>query len=454
MISTLTAEHLDRLFPRLPAVADEQPATPAWVVTPDRPPTWHRFFDTSPISPSGCFVAVTQVDDDTVVPKPGDAARVVLVDLESGESRAVAETRGWDTQLGAQVQWGVDDHQLLFNDMDPEAWKPFGRCVDPATDQSRRLSGTIYMANRAGTLAASPCLKRIGLTQGGYGVHVPESFVPRNVGLPKDDGVTLTDLVTGESKLAISIAQLVEPHRAKLEAVIGDHAGSYYTFHVKWSHGDTRLMVVVRFLFSDPEAVGRKHMPFLFTCLPDGRDSRLVVPADSWALRGGHHPDWCPDGRVLMNLNMPGRDGLSFVTVNADGTDLRIEADGVPGSGHPTMHPDGKHILTDAYLHELDGDGATAPLRWVDANASRESVLRFVVAEPIEAGPQRLWRVDQHPAWDRTFRWVTFNCIFEGVRSVAISPSPLAATSGTAPAQLGNGLASRTSRRPDARPPA
>jgi len=46
------------------------------------------------------------------------------VDLVDGETRQVADTRGWDVQLGAQLQWGADDHSLFFNDLDVGTWQP------------------------------------------------------------------------------------------------------------------------------------------------------------------------------------------------------------------------------------------------------------------------------------------------------------------------------------------
>ena len=37
---------------------------------------------------------------------------------------------------------------------------------------------------------------------------------------------------------------------------------------------------------------------------------------------------------------------------------------------------------------------------------------------PPDEGPGRMWRVDPHPAWDRTFRWAVFNACPDGVRRV------------------------------------
>lgn len=50
----------------------------------------HRFFDTSPMSPSSRYLALFRFPDEDQSPKPGDAGEVVLVDLETGKEQVVA----------------------------------------------------------------------------------------------------------------------------------------------------------------------------------------------------------------------------------------------------------------------------------------------------------------------------------------------------------------------------
>src|SRR6056297_631298 len=113
---------MDKSFPRY---TENDPAAPIWCVTPEVDGCFHRFFDTSPISPSGRWVGLTKLPAEDRMPEAGESAEVVVIDLESGESEVVAETYGWDTQLGAQVQWGASDEELFFIDMDVDQWQPF-----------------------------------------------------------------------------------------------------------------------------------------------------------------------------------------------------------------------------------------------------------------------------------------------------------------------------------------
>jgi hypothetical protein len=122
-----------------------------------------------------------------------------------------------------------------------------------------------------------------------------------------------------------------------------------------------------------------------------------------------------------MNLNVDG-DGLRFVTVRYDGSDCKKLSASIPGSGHPTMYPDGYHILTDAYNHGplAFGDGTT-PIRWIDLNKDEEVSLVRIRTHPNYEGPRRELRVDPHPAWDKDFHRIAFNACPDGGRAVFVA---------------------------------
>jgi hypothetical protein len=148
------------------------PAVPVWRVTDPSKPTIHRFFDSSPISPSGRYIALTEFPFQDRLPLPGECASVVVTDLQTGSIIYHTDTAAWDTQTGAHVQWGSDDNSLLFNRMDQDIWKPYGISVDPLTGIEFKLGGTIYHVSRDGNYSVSPDLVKITIAQAGYGVHV------------------------------------------------------------------------------------------------------------------------------------------------------------------------------------------------------------------------------------------------------------------------------------------
>ena len=418
---------LPDLNPPLPPYAGFDPLVPVWCATPECGGCIHRFFDTSPFSPSGQYLAVTRMPGEDRVPQPGDLAEIVLVDLHTGEPRVVAQTRGWDTQLGAQAQWGVDDSQLFYNDLDPATWSPHSVVLDPASGARRHLTGTVYMVSPDARQVASPDLTRMAFTQKGYGVLLPPERAHKNEGAPADDGLYITDIADGQQRLLVSLAQVVATALSAAEQE-ERRGGDYYAFHVKWNPQGDRLMLVLRWVPGD----GGKMKHDVITLRADGSDLCAAIPEALWG-RGGHHPNWCPDGEhVMMNLKEDG-EHLRFVRARHDGSDFTVMSEAVPGSGHPTLHPDGRHVLTDVYLHEplAFGDGTT-PIRWIDLVTGQDQTLVRINNDPPFPGPVRELRIDPHPAWDRTYRWVAFNGCEDGVRRVYVADLSALLDSGSA----------------------
>src|SRR5690606_14891222 len=149
----------------------------------------------------------------------------------------------------------------------------------------RRLQGTVYMVSPDGKLAICPCLKRIGLTQAGYGVHLPPERVPVNRGAVDDDGVYVTDTVTGEVRLLVSLKDVVERTRPTIE-MHKYGAGAFYGFHVKWSPNGSKIMFVPRYKMDSGGYAAQ-----VVTMKADGSDLCNAIPASEWKEKGGHHPN-------------------------------------------------------------------------------------------------------------------------------------------------------------------
>jgi hypothetical protein len=401
------------LSDRFPAYTEYNPKVPVWCITPKEGRVIHRFFDTSPFSPSGRYMALFRMPIEDRNPNPGEAGQIILVDLITGEEKVLAETCGWETQVGANVQWGTDDSQLYYNNCDTSNWKAFGVKLNPFTGEAVKLEGGVFMVSPDGRYSATTCPVRARCTQQGYGVIVPDTHLPLNTEIPEDDGLYITDNETGKCRLLISIKDIIE--KAVPAFNIEKYKnGEFYGFQCKWNPQGTRLLFVLRWITKD-RTYRKNHV---ITMKNDGTDIHIAISAPQWA-KGGHHINWCPDGDYLsMNLNGDG-DGLRFIKVKYDGTDLHKILDNVPGSGHPSIHKSGKYILTDAYNEDSVAykDG-TVPIRLVNLKTGiDEAVIRIKTGNPFDFS----LRVDPHPAWDRSFRWIAFNGYVDGTRRVYIA---------------------------------
>ncbi len=114
-------------------------------------------------------------------------------------------------------------------------------------------------------------------------------------------------------------------------------------------------------------------------------------------------------------------DELRFASVDARGGPISKLLPDAIGSGHPTMHPDGRHLLTDCYFHErwTDETSGTTPLRWLDLQTGAQMHPLRIPSRAPNAHPTL--RVDPHPCWDRTSRWVTFTACPDGTRRVFLA---------------------------------
>lgn len=405
-------------FGRFPVCTDFEAKVPVVRVATGR--IIHRFFDTSPISPSGRYMGLFRLPNETRPPQPGEAGEVVLVDLHTGKERVVADTRGWETQMGANVQWGATDADLFFNDVDTATWTPFTVQLDPATGKRRRIDGTVFTTSPDGKYLTSYNLIASRRIQVGYGVVIPEEKTRRNVGPVSDDGLFITEIATGKTRMIASIRDIYERATPKLEIPNAERC-EFYCFQIRWNPQGTRVMAFLR--WHDPAAAkGGPRRLTLVTMKPDGSDIRLAVTPAQYA-RGGHHPMWAPNGEdITINLNI--RDGtkdLDLVSVRYDGANLRSLHP--IGSGHPSTHARLPFIITDAYPREpvTRGDG-TAPLRLIDLRSKTEVALAQVLLTRSDTPKLTSeHRIDAHPVWDPTGRYIVFNGVYNDTRSVFVA---------------------------------
>ncbi len=405
--SLLDKTDLGKHFPKYDAY---DPAVPVYRIADGK--IIHRFFDTSPVSPSGRYVALFRMPYENKEPQAGDEGSVVIVDLLNGKERTVASSKGWETQLGANVQWGNTDNDLYYNEVDSKEWKAFAVKLNIFSGKKTRLNGTVFMVSPDGRNLASYNLISSRRAQGGYGVVLPDSLTPKNIGVPENDGVYITNTRTGKTTMIVSIADIYEKAIPSIR-ITNASDYEYYCFQVKWNPQGTKLLTTVQW----SPAGGGERRRAVITFNADGSDIRTAITPEQWA-RGGHHVNWCPDGQYIsMNLNVDNDPGIELIKARYDGTDLHTVFK--TGSGHPSINPHHPHIIiTDAYYNEKVsyGDGSV-PLRFIDLNKQTDSnIVRMPVVKAMS-----IYRVDLHPAWDRSSKFVVFNGFAGGTRNVFIA---------------------------------
>ena len=246
----------------------------------------HRFHDTSPLSPSGRYMALFRVPFEDHYPGAGDAGVVILVDMKTGEEKFVSKSFGWEMQVGANVQWGATDEELFYNNVDTSTWKAFAVKYNPETQESRQLNGTVFMVSRDGKKLVSHNLLNSVHAQSGYGVIIPDSLTAYNVGPVDTDGIYVTDVESGKTKRIVTIKDIYNKAVPAIK-VTNPNDFAYYCFKAMWNPQGTRIMTTV---MMKPLSGGKRRIAVI-TMSPDGSNIRTAITPEQYA-KGGHHMGW------------------------------------------------------------------------------------------------------------------------------------------------------------------
>lgn len=369
--------------------------------------TLHRFFDTSASSPSGRYLAYLRLPNASQSPSCKDcitysSADIIVDGIVEGGWEVVETTHAWDTQLGAQLQWGSTDTELFYNVLQEDAFinTEAPRGVDGASSETnscsnncakqtagrttirgtvynlklrthRLLQCPIYHVTSDGSTGVAPNLLKLHHTQKGYGVRLMDlqHVNNRNINAPLDDGIYLTNLTTGECSLYVSLHELASAAGMDVSAT------PTYGFHTKFSFDGTLLMVVVRTLETPaPPRQARVRVQHLFVIHLATRSIRRMVSWSSYpfiprqcaqreasgqcptvTLRDGNHPNWVP-GTHKISMNLQVQDSVHSSQTSGDssagsGTNRATSAGGGGSeSGGGSAHLWHEHLST-AYAY-------------------------------------------------------------------------------------------------------
>src|SRR5262245_9215722 len=107
----------------------------------------HHFFGyighvrTIPWNQSGRCIVALQTDFQDRMPKPGDAAEVILIDLQKDNAITVVDrSLAWNPQQGTMLYWNPEkpETQFFFNDRDPATQSVF--CVLYDIEAKKRIA--------------------------------------------------------------------------------------------------------------------------------------------------------------------------------------------------------------------------------------------------------------------------------------------------------------------------
>jgi len=394
---------------------------PIYSITPDDGYYLHTFYDVCPWSPSQRYFVCTKFPFQDREPDYRDEAQICVIDMKDRTLTEVHSTSAWGFQLGSNVQWGSTDRHLYFND------RIHGEVVcvrlDLETGKAEPLAGQMYHIAPDESAIVSFPLDLINQTQAGYGYTVePGRIRTLGPGAAEDEGIWRTDLKTNKKTLLVSLAEAYEvlPDSDKKRF----EGGTFYFFHSKFNPQSNRILQVFRCLMPNRGTefgIGGTGVfkPMLLTFNADGSDVKLALPNEVWG-KGGHHPNWHPDGeQILMNLKLD-YDWIKFCSFRYDGSDFQVLSETIDGSGHPSFHKNGRYLVSDVYPEEPFALASKeVPIRLIDVEKQIEKDLCYIFTRGMPNA--NVLRIDPHVAWSRDYTKVCFNASPEGRRQIFVA---------------------------------
>jgi hypothetical protein len=340
---------------------------------------------TIPWNQSGRYLVALQTEFQDRMPKPNDAAEIILIDTQQGNALTVVErSRAWNPQQGTMLYWNPrePETQFFFNDRDPKTQDVF--CVLYDIQARKRVAeyrfadtpiGNSGVAQNGGWFLAINYARmaRLRPVTGYPGAHDWTIGVMH----PENDGIFKVNVVTREKQLLVSFKQLADALRRTHPEINGKEL---FINHTLWNRDDDRIFFFVRGDFDKPSRCN-----IACTMHSDGSGLRPL------ATFIGGHPDWESGHRMI------GRIGADQVLYDTDEQRV-VEKLGTPTifpkpEGDIALSPDGRWFVNG---HGEKGKNFYTILRRSDGVWSRSAGFEQggYVSGDLRLDPGPLWNRD------------------------------------------------------------
>ena len=354
--------------------------------------TKHHFFgyigqcQTIPWNATGRYVLGLEVDRIDRMPKPEEAATVILVDThENHKILRVDKTHAWNPQQGTMFYWNplAAETQFFFNDRDVKTGKVFTVLYD--LEKKKRVREYRYDDTPIGNggVAASGAAF-LGLNYGRLARLRPVTGYPGALDwsgdkpAPDNDGIFMVDVKSGKKRLLVSYRQLAK----RLEQRMGTiRTTGLFVNHTLWNRRGDRVYFFVRAGWS-----GRRSTRINTPCSIHADGTGLALHD----MHIGGHPEWA-EGSLLI-----GRQGKNQILYDVDKRKV-VGQLGTPEifpnpEGDISLSPNGKWFVNgykkgskNYYAVYRRSDGAFARSDGLDRGSYGGDI-----------------RIDPAPRWNRT----------------------------------------------------
>jgi hypothetical protein len=398
------------------------------------------YYDKSPLSADGKRHLALRVEFLNKLPGAGDKADIGYFDLRKGKPvfEQIADTRTFNWQQGAMLQWMGPDHasSIIFNDLVKGRF--IARVINIDTKCERQLPMAIYALDPVGRYAYCVDYERHYWCRRGYSY---DGVVNRNKDRPvvQGDGIFRMDMISGKVERIIAIEKLndIKPMNNMydghnyVEHVMVSPAGGKIAFLHRWrNHGGiyARLYVAdsdgrnIRLLNdsgrmshfcwrTEDELFGWGGLVNPVNALRRYRFAVKYVIAPLMPL----YRRLVTAGSVKWNTRLSAAvSGDGYIRFLVDGSSVsRADISGSMEDGHPSFHPKKRNIcITDTYPDSKHCCNLLA----MDLEVGHAENLDTL--KSIPEYDQSPLRCDLHPKWSYDGNFVSVDTMHEQRRGI------------------------------------
>lgn len=359
----------------------------------------HHFFgyigqcQTIPWNSTGQYILGMEIDTITRLPKPEEAATIFIVDTyDNNKIIKLDKTHAWNPQQGTMFYWNPNapETQFFFNDRDVSTGEVFTVIYD--IEKKKRIREYRYNDTPIGNGGvAADGSAWLGLNYGrlarlrlvtGYPDALDWS---KDEIAPKNDGIFIVDINSGDKKLLVSYHQLNEKLK-ELNPTLS-HSGLFIN-HTLWNRAEDRVYFFARAGWNGKPG-DRINMP----CSINADGTELALHERHI----GGHPEWGAQGNILIGVEK-GIDGGKDkqILYNVDTQEI------VGQLGNPDIFPNPEGDIS------LSPDGNWFANGYGKSGKNYYTIYRmrdgaYAMSDGISKGTYSGdIRIDPAPRWNRT----------------------------------------------------
>lgn len=357
---------------------------------------WFGYYDKKLTDSKGRYVLAMRSNFEHRTPTSNDVIQVGMIDLKRKNTWIqLGETRAWSWQQGCMLQFipGSDD-EVIWNDRENDHF--ISRVVNIRTMKARTLPRPVYTLSSDGKTALGLDFARLQVHRPGYG-YVGVEDKTQDIKAPDQSGIYRMNLKTGESKLLLTPAQIIQ---IPLEGVNFQDYFHWFN-HLLISPDGTRFIFLHRW-HKNPKS---GFLTRMFTANMDGKDLFVLDPSGKTS-----HFIWKDNHSVAMYTQPVGMKEQFYLfkdktnEINSIGEEVMVE------NGHCTYVPgtDNEWMLNDTYPNKVTQ--LQTLFLYNTRTGKRIDIGQFLSPPPYKGE----WRCDLHPWASPDGRTAFFQSAHEG----------------------------------------